>query len=163
MSAALAPPPQLPSRSGQSQLGSLSSPRPSQRQQHLTEIRLFPSPAWPLWLKSLLVLQWGTGGAAVLVLASLLPIYGLAAFHQHQWGQAYKNLTELEQQERQLQIAHQAQRYQVAERIERQPAGFVPQSPKQVLFIPRPTQADVPTPIQATLPASEPSQRTVSY
>lgn len=165
MSATLATPPQPPSRSRLSQLSPLSSPNPSQGQQRLTEIRPFPNPnsAWPLWLKSLLVLQWVTGGAAVLILASLLPIYGLAAFHQYQWGQAYKNLTELEQQERQLQVAHQAQRYQMAERLERQPAGFVPQSPKQVLFIPHPTEADVPTPIQAALPTSAPSQRTVSY
>lgn len=161
MSAALATPPKPRAQSRPSRL--VSAPTPGQRHGHLTEIRTFPNPAWPFWLKSLLVLQWGTGGTAVLVLLSLLPIYGLAALHQYQWGQAYKNLTELEQQERQLQIAHQAQRYQVAERIERQPAGFIPQSPKQVLFIPQPTEADLPTPAQTVLPKAELSKRTMSY
>lgn len=162
MTAALATPPQKQAQSRPSRL--VSAPTPGQGQKrHLTEIRTFPNPAWPLWLKALLVLQWGTGGTAVLILISLLPIYGLAAFHQYQWGQTYKNLTELEQQERQLQIAHQAQRYQLAERIERQPAGFVPQSPKQVLFIPQPTEADRPTPTQAVLPSAELAQRTLSY
>ncbi len=145
MSAALATPPQADPRVRQRPAKSqVSQSAPGQRQPPLTEVRTLPqtTSAWPLWLKSLLLLQWGSGGLALVLLASLLPLYGTAAFYQYRWGQTYQALTQLEHQERELLITHQAQRYKITERLEKQssPPQLIPQTPKQVLFIPRPTQ-----------------------
>lgn len=103
---------------------------------YLTEVRPLTPTATPLWLKSLGVLKWGTGLSSVLLLTSLLPLYGWAAFCQYQWGQSYRQLEQLKQQERELLAALQHQRYQVAEQIERQPQGLVRQGPQQVVFMP---------------------------
>ncbi|MDG2989717.1 hypothetical protein L3556_02025 [Candidatus Synechococcus calcipolaris G9] len=113
-----------------------SAPLRKTKPSHLTEIRPLSSSDTPLWLKSLGVLKWGTGLGSVAILASLLPLYGWSALCQYQWGQSYRQLEQLKQQERELLAAQQSQRYQVAEQIERQPQGLVRQGPQQVVFIP---------------------------
>ncbi len=131
----------------------------------LTEIRPFPGTdqAWPLWLKSLLVLQWGSAGAVLLVLGSLLPIYATSAFFQYRWGQTFQAVTQLEQQERELRIAHQALRHQVTETLEKKGTRLVPQSPQQVLFVPQPTDVAPADPDEAQILAPRDADPTVSY
>lgn len=113
-----------------------STPAKKAKPSHLTEIRPLSSTPTSLWLKSLGVLKWGTGIGSVLILASLLPLYGWSALCQYQWGQSYRQLEQLKQQERELLAAQQSQRHQVAEQIERQPQGLVRQGPQQVVFMP---------------------------
>ncbi len=98
------------------------------------------SPPRPLWLTSLIACRHVSTGVACLLGISLLPIYGWSVLNQHSWGQSYRQLEQLQRSERQLLANIEVRKFQVAETVERQPAGLVRQVPENTLFLP-PAQA----------------------
>lgn len=117
-------------------------------------ISRLPAPPPPLWLRLLLTLQRSSTGIAFVLVVGVLPLYGWSVYTQRSWGQAFSRLNELQRSERQLVTANEIRKYEVAQQVERSPAGLVPQVPANTLFLqPAPLRPAKPAPAApATLP-----------
>jgi hypothetical protein len=99
-------------------------------------LKTLPTAMTPLWLTWLRKLRLPATIFSTLLVGSTLPVYGWSVFNQHQWGMSYRELEELQRQERQLASDRAVRRFQVTEASEQQPTGLVPQGPNNTIFLP---------------------------
>lgn len=106
-----------------------------------------PTPSWLLWL---VVAHRGTSAIALVLLAAALTVYGWTVHTQQVWGQEYHRLRNLQQQERQLTVANEALKNDLAQRAEDPSSSLRPPSPDDTIFL-------APAPLRsapAVVPAS---------
>jgi hypothetical protein len=121
----------------------------TRRTQLQSRVSPLVNPPRPLWLSTCFLLRHLSTTSALVLGATLLPIYGWSVLSQHQWGTAYGQLVNLQQQEQRLQANIELRKYKVAEQAELQPAGLVPQAPANLLFLsPAATRSLPATPAQ---------------
>ncbi len=101
------------------------------------------TPPRPFWLNSLIAFRHVSTGTACLLGISLLPFYGWNVLNQHSWGKSYQQLEQLQRSERKLLANIEVDKFQVAEKAERQPTGLVRQVPGNTLFL-----APSPSPVK---------------
>lgn len=113
----------------------------------------------PRWLRLLLEIQQGTSLGLLLVIGTILGLYGWSVQSQRLWGQKYEHLKQLQRQERQLIAANEVLKYQMAEQAQSPATGLVNPMPAKTIFLkslpPRP-QRDFPPSIKKPQ-RSEPS------
>jgi hypothetical protein len=107
-----------------------------------------PKPLWLLWL---IVAHRGSSAIALLLVAAALTVYGWTVHTQQVWGQEYHRLRNLQQQERQLTVANEALKNDLAQQAEAPTSPLRPPSPGDTIFL-------APAPVRAAsvvLPTAE--------
>jgi len=68
--------------------------------------------------------------------AATVTVYGLTVSSGQQWSRDYNSLQSLQRYERQLRVANEVLKNQMAEQAENPDTGLVPQNPTNTIFIP---------------------------
>jgi hypothetical protein len=89
----------------------------------------------PPWLSILVKVQQGSSILTVLLVASVLIVYGWTVYVQQSWGQAYRRLESLQKQERQLTATNEVLKNQMAQQAEDPKAGLVLPDPSNTIFL----------------------------
>ncbi|BAZ14193.1 hypothetical protein NIES4071_60330 [Calothrix sp. NIES-4071] len=101
------------------------------------EIPIMPRAAetMPAWLLRLCSLQRYTSVLSFLLVVATLIAYGYTVYSQQLWSKLYRNLQELQRNERQLTITNNALKSKIAAEAENKSTGLVSPSPASQLFI----------------------------
>ncbi len=104
----------------------------------------------PAWLKLLMKVQQGSTVLTLLLMGTVLIIYGWTVFTQQRWGQEYRRWGALQKHEQQLMATNEVLKNQMAQQAEDPKAGFVAPDPSSMIFLapaaPRPAvQPDIET------------------
>lgn len=97
----------------------------------------------PLWLKGLIVTQNLTIITSLLLVGSLLALYGWSVHTQAQWNREYQKLQLLKRQERKLATAIETFENDMVANLQRYTGNLVREDRSQSLYLPNQT---VPTP-----------------
>lgn len=118
-----------------------------------TVVRSLPQqPSAPAWLLGLMVAHRGSSAIALLMLAAALTVYGWTVHTQQLWGREYHRLRNLQQQERQLTVANEALKNNLAQQAEDPSSALRPPSPSDTIFLaPAPLRAASAVPQTSTV------------
>ncbi|MBC6481859.1 MAG: hypothetical protein GDA56_32940 [Hormoscilla sp. GM7CHS1pb] len=83
--------------------------------------------------------------------AATVTVYGLTVSSGQQWSRDYNSLQSLQRYERQLRVANEVLKNQMAEQAENPDTGLVPQNPTNTIFIPQHQSAFHPQSVQFLL------------
>lgn len=102
----------------------------------------------PSWLKLLMKVQQGSTVMTLLLMGTVLAIYGWTVFTQQRWGQEYRRWGALQKHEQQLMATNEVLKNQMAQQAENPKSGFVAPDPSSMIFLapaaPRPAvQPDI--------------------
>jgi hypothetical protein len=102
----------------------------------------------PIWLKLLMKVQQGSTVMTLLLMGTVLAIYGWTVFTQQRWGHEYRRWGALQKHEQQLMATNEVLKNQMAQQAENPQAGFVAPDPSSMIFLapaaPRPAiQPDI--------------------
>jgi len=89
----------------------------------------------PGWLSTLTALQRGSTLLTFTLVASVLAVYGWSVYSQRAWSQGYRQLSQLQRQERELIAASETRKQQIAQQAESPQAGLVRQVPANTIFL----------------------------
>lgn len=111
----------------------------------------------PAWLKLLMKVQQGSTVMTLLLMGTVLVIYGWTVFTQQRWGHEYRRWGALQKHEQQLMATNEVLKNQMAQQAESPKAGFVAPDPSSMIFLapaaPRPAvQPDIESSIPEPLP-----------
>lgn len=93
------------------------------------------TPRLPPAVQLLLILRRFSTPIALVLVIGVLPIYGWGVLTQQSWGQRWQHLQTLRQDERHLENQHQIRNHDITENVQTNPAGFVPLSPQNTVFL----------------------------
>lgn len=102
----------------------------------------------PAWLKLLMKVQRGSTVMTLLLMGTVLAIYGWTVFTQQRWGHEYRRWGALQKHEQQLMATNEVLKNQMAQQAETPKAGLVAPDPSSMIFLapaaPRPAvQPDI--------------------
>ncbi|MCU0523713.1 MAG: hypothetical protein MUF72_02695 [Elainella sp. Prado103] len=119
-----------------------------------TIVHSFRPKPHPLWLRLLLKVQQGSSVFTVLLVASMLAVYGWTVYVQQRWGHEYEQLEALKKKERQLTAASELLKNQMAEQAENPTTGLLLPDPSNAIFLtPAPQRSEVkPKPTTSPVP-----------
>lgn len=89
----------------------------------------------PLWLRKLMGLQQSSSLVTLVLVAACLSVYGWTVYSQQAWKQESRKLESLRKQERQLLLASEVLKHDIAKLAERPGSGLVLPDPSHVIFI----------------------------
>jgi hypothetical protein len=89
----------------------------------------------PGWLQSLMQVQRGIWVGTIVLSTVALGTYGWSVYSQQQWGMAYKQLQQLQRNERQLISGNEMLKNQIAQQVDPKALGLAPQKADDVIFI----------------------------
>lgn len=90
----------------------------------------------PNWLRVLIGLERCVSVMTIALGAATLTVYGLTVSSGQQWSRDYNRLQSLQRYERQLRVANEMLKNQMAEQAENPDTGLVPQNPANTIFLP---------------------------
>lgn len=90
----------------------------------------------PNWLRLLIGLERCVSVITLALGAATLTVYGLTVSCGQQWSRDYNRLQSLQRYERQLRVANEMLKNQMAEQAEDPDTGLVPQNPANTIFLP---------------------------
>jgi len=113
------------------------SPTPgSQGNGKVAQLPVFPHSAEkPLWLRSLLNIQWTTSIATFVLLGVTLSIYGGTVYVQKRWSEEYQKLENLRRAEQQFSATNEVLKHQIANTGASASSGLKSQTPADLLFV----------------------------
>ncbi len=141
--------PELVSTPGLGTAFAPTSPRysPQARRKRKRALESLPSSEVPPWLNLLVTIQRGSIPITFLLVAGVLAVYGWSVYSQRAWSQTYRQLTQLQRQERELIAASETRKQQIAHQAESSSTGLVRQVPAKIVFLaPQPRQKVQPKP-----------------
>lgn len=109
---------------------------PQMRRRKQDVVEALPSSEAPRWLGILTASQRGSTLITLLLGAGVLAIYGWSVYSQRTWSQAYRQLSDLQREERELVAASETRKQQIAQQAESPKAGLVRQVPANIIFLP---------------------------
>ena len=89
----------------------------------------------PLWLRSLLKLQWTSSIATLMLLGVTLSIYGGTVYVQKRWSEEYQKLENLRRAEQQFSATNEVLKHQIANTGASASSGLKSQTPADLLFV----------------------------
>ncbi|MEY3866644.1 MAG: hypothetical protein RLZZ338_535 [Cyanobacteriota bacterium] len=89
----------------------------------------------PLWLRSLLKLQWTSSIATFVLLGVTLSIYGGTVYVQKRWSEEYQKLENLRRAEQQFSATNEVLKHQIANTGASASSGLKSQTPADLLFV----------------------------
>lgn len=93
---------------------------------------------------------------AILLGAAVLSVYGLTVYQSQKWSREYSRLQQLQRYERQLAIAAEMLKNEMAQQAENPAVGLIPRNPDNTIFlVPAPERdlsAITPVPVVPTEP-----------
>ncbi|GAC1472340.1 MAG: hypothetical protein NVS2B14_18100 [Chamaesiphon sp.] len=110
----------------------------------------------PVWLRELLVAQRGSDQLTFCLAAVMLTIYGWTVYTQQLWSKQYRQLDNLQRQERQLTATNEILKNQLAQEAENPQTGLVPPTPSNTLFLKRAPQRGTSKLTASALPERAP-------
>lgn len=119
---------------------------PQMRRRNQDVVEALPSSEAPRWLGILTASQRGSTLVTLLLGAGLLAIYGWSVYSQRTWSQAYRQLSDLQREERELVTASETRKHQIALQAENPKTGLVRQVPANIIFLPPETLRQVQPP-----------------
>ncbi|MCD8486132.1 MAG: hypothetical protein LRZ84_05145 [Desertifilum sp.] len=102
-------------------------------------------------------------GAALVTLvlgSAVLSLYGLTVYSQQKWSREYHQLQQLQRYERQLAIAAEMLKNEMAQQAERPNGGLIPQNPENTIFLVPAPERNLPASPSAPPPPMEPETPT---
>ncbi|MGK7902369.1 MAG: hypothetical protein AB4352_13315 [Hormoscilla sp.] len=90
----------------------------------------------PNWLRVLIGLERCVSVMTIALGAATLTVYGLTVSSGQQWSRDYNRLQSLQRYERQLRVANEMLKNQMAEQAENPDTDLVPQNPTNTIFLP---------------------------
>lgn len=106
--------------------------------------------------KSLVRLESAAAILAILLGAAVLSVYGLTVYQSQKWSREYSRLQQLQRYERQLAIAAEMLKNEMAQQAENPAVGLIPRNPDNTIFlVPAPERdlsAITPVPVVPTEP-----------
>jgi hypothetical protein len=105
----------------------------------------------PGWLQSLMQVQRGIWVGTIVLSTVALGTYGWSVYSQQQWGMAYKQLQQLQRNERQLISGNEMLKNQIAQQVDPKALGLAPQKADDVIFI-KPTTGGAAKPDSDDVP-----------
>lgn len=117
----------------------------------------------PLWLLLLLRTQQATSALTLLLIASVLLIYGWTVYIQQRWGHEYARLETLKKRERQLTSANELLKNQIAEQAENPTTGLLLPDPSNAIFLAPAPQRPPVEPKAETAPAAPTPHQPLGY
>ncbi|NJR38634.1 MAG: hypothetical protein HC781_07030 [Leptolyngbyaceae cyanobacterium CSU_1_4] len=113
----------------------------------------------PAWLKLLIRVQQGSTVMTLLLMGTVLAIYGWTVLTQQRWGYEYRRWGALQKHEQQLMATNEVLKNQMAQQAEMPKAGLVAPSPSNMIFLaPAALRPPVPPDIEASTPALLPNR-----
>ncbi|MBE9189049.1 hypothetical protein IQ230_01430 [Gloeocapsopsis crepidinum LEGE 06123] len=98
-------------------------------------VPILPSARKPLWLLRLSLLQRSSNVLIFCLIAVVLGLYSGTVYSQRAWNQAYRQLENLQRQERQLTTASEVLKNKIAQQAEQPETGLSPADPTQAIFL----------------------------
>lgn len=89
----------------------------------------------PVWLMRWNSIHRHSAAIAFLLVCATLVVYGWTVYSQHLWSASYKNLQELERDERQLTKHDEALKNRMAQEAEKPHSGLVSPTPANTIFL----------------------------
>jgi hypothetical protein len=89
----------------------------------------------PLWLMMMIRTQQATSALTLLLITSVLVIYGWTVYIQQRWGYEYARLETLKKRERQITSANELLKNQIAEQAESPTTGLLLPDPSNAIFL----------------------------
>ncbi len=115
-----------------------------------------PTAAPTAGVRLVLLLRKISTPLTLIAVLGLLPLHHWTIRTQRTWGETYRELEQLRQDERQLISLTEAQKHQITEQIEAAPVGVIPQGPATTIFLdPQPVQSTPELPQPSTTPVPE--------
>ncbi len=96
-----------------------------------------PRPKLPLWLRVLLGIQHGSSIMAFCLITAVLIVYSSTVYIQQQWSRDYRRLENLQRAQRNLTVADEILKNQLAQQANRPETGMVAPSPDNTIFLER--------------------------
>lgn len=138
------------------------SPTPgSQGNGRVAVLPAFPNSAEkPLWLRSLLNLQWTSSIATLVLLGVTLSIYGGTVYVQKRWSEEYQKLENLRRAEQQFTATNEVLKHQIANTGASASSGLKSQTPADLLFV---TPSSRPSDEGVSPPEMEPVEKLIDH
>ncbi|MCW6035934.1 hypothetical protein K4A83_06560 [Spirulina subsalsa FACHB-351] len=96
-----------------------------------------PRPKLPIWLRVLLGIQHGSSIVTFCLITAVLIVYSSTVYIQQQWSQDYRRLENLQRAQRNLTVADELLKNQLAQQANRPETGMVAPSPDNTIFLQR--------------------------
>ena len=109
----------------------------------------------PLWLLYLCGLQRRCSVVMLVLMASMLSVYGWTVYSQRMWSQAYRKLETLQRNERQLTTANEVLKNHIALQAEQPNTELMPPTSAALIFLQPPPQLPAVA-ANPVLPATKP-------
>jgi hypothetical protein len=110
------------------------------------------SPRMTPWQRSLLVAQRSSLLLSLCLISLMLGVYAWTVYIQQMWSKEYRQLENLQRQERQMTAANEALKSQLAKTAENPQSGLVPPSLANNIFVPAAPQRQLAPKSAAVLP-----------
>ena len=112
-------------------------------------VKRLPTRSHPAWLKGLVMAQQGSAILMLLMVGSVLAVYGWTVYVQQTWGRTYQRLETLQEEQRQMTAAIEMLKYETTQALEAAGADLSAPHPDQLIFMtpaePRSLNEDIPT------------------
>ena len=113
----------------------------------------------PAWLRLLMKVQQGSTVMTLLLMGTVLAIYGWTVFTQQRWGHEYRRWGALQKHEQQLMATNEVLKNQMAQQAESPKAGFVAPDPSSMIFLsPAALRPAVQPDIEVSIPEPLPNR-----
>ncbi len=113
----------------------------------------------PIWLRTLLLLQYSSSVLTACLIAAILTVYALTVYAPQRWSREYKKLMNLQRDERQLTAANESLKNQLAQQAERSDTGLVNSNPTNAIFLPPAPVPAAVTPLVASTNPTTPQSK----
>jgi hypothetical protein len=117
----------------------------------------------PVWLSLLIRCQQASSMVTLVLVVSVLVVYGWTVYIQQRWGQAYDKLEAFKKQERQLISANELLKNQIAEQAENPTAGLLLPDPSNAIFLTPAPQRPAVKPKSTVPPADSYPTKPLGY
>lgn len=117
----------------------------------------------PVWLMRWNSLHRHTSVITFLLVSATLIVYGWTVYSQHLWSRSYKELQELQRDERQLTKHDETIKNQMAQEAQKPHSGLVSPTPSKIIFVPEATPSNYQKANQESLPMQPQHNNAVGY
>ncbi len=121
-------------------------------------VKPLPARSHPVWLKALVLAQQGSAVFMLLMVGSVLTVYGWTVHVQQTWGRTYQRFETLQAEQRQMTAAIEMLKHQATQAIDAESSNWSAPRPDQLIFL-TPAEPRSPNDDHSTVPGATPSFR----
>lgn len=118
--------------------------------------------AKPIWLRSLQGIKTGTAIVMLILVGTVIGLYGKVVHIKQNWGQEYRQLEKLQKEEREVTIFNEALKNNIAQTAKKDGSGLIIPSGSQIIVL-EPTPVRPWKEIPVVQPENIPSQQPLGY